>query len=127
MASKMVKIFLVDGNALFISSVRMFLDMWPAAALVGHSDKAHIALALCAEVQPDLVLVDVANTSMDFAELVRKLKEQVGVPQVALLCMDSTEEYVQQARELGALGVISKSDFVLTLHHMVRALVAEVN
>ena len=68
------------------------------------------ALACLAEFRPQLVLTDLMMPIMDGIELIRRIRaapETARIPVVAITA-DATEQAERQAREAGAIDVITK-------------------
>lgn len=66
------------------------------------------ALALAAEVQPDLILTDIRMPRMDGLELIERLKEQRLAAKVVIISGFSDFEYAKKALSLGASDYILK-------------------
>lgn len=66
------------------------------------------ALALAAEVQPDLILTDIRMPHMDGLELIERLKERRLAAKVVIISGFSDFEYAKKALSLGASDYILK-------------------
>lgn len=79
--------------------------------------------------QPDLVLVDIAMPGIDGLEVARRLKSQPSALHVVMVTIHDDASYRVAAREAGADGFISKSDFTLqvltVLHEMAERMNAD--
>jgi DNA-binding NarL/FixJ family response regulator len=120
-----IKILLVDDNHTFLSAVRNFLAQVPDVQVVAEAYDGCMALVLAAELQPDLVLMDIAMPGMSGLEAAHALKALVQPPQVVFLSMHDGASYRDAARDLGARGFVGKSEFVVDLIPLLASLVSE--
>lgn len=112
-SDKGIRVFLVDDSDAFRRSAGRYLSRQPSCELVGMASSGAEALDRVPALQPDLVLVDVAMPEMDGLEVARRLKAQPLPPHVVMLTIHDHANYRAAAREAGADGFISKSDFTL--------------
>lgn len=103
-----IRLFLVDDHPLVRDGLRARLSSLPEIEIVGEADGAAEALALIAELQPDLVLADVGMKDINGIELAATLQEQHPEVRVVMLSMYDNPEYVQQALQAGARGYVLK-------------------
>jgi response regulator NasT len=69
------------------------------------------ALRLCAEVKPDLAILDIRMPDLSGIEIARRLKAEINTPFIFLSAYNDTET-VEQAIEEGALGYLVKPVYV---------------
>jgi two-component system nitrate/nitrite response regulator NarL len=120
MPDKLIRVFLVDDSDAFRRSAGRYLSQLRSCELVGMASSGTEALARVAALQPDLVLLDIVMPGMDGFEVARRLKSQPSAPHVVMVTIHDDASYRVAAREAGADGFISKTDFtlqVLTLLH----------
>jgi NarL family two-component system response regulator LiaR len=105
----MVKLLLVDDHAVFREGIGVLLKMEDDMEVVGETSRGEEALRLAAELQPDVVLLDIAMPDMDGIEICRRLKR--SLPQVAVLMLSAldSEEEVTAALTAGASGYVVKT------------------
>jgi DNA-binding NarL/FixJ family response regulator len=102
------RVVIVDDHALVREGTREILDRAEGVEVVGEAASGEEALALAAEVDPDVALVDVAMPGMNGIETTRRLKEQCpGICVVALTVHDD-DAYVVAILEAGAAGYLLK-------------------
>lgn len=110
-----IRILLVDDNKTFLMAVRQFMDMVTGLRVVGEAHDGTQALALAAELQPDLVLLDIAMPQMCGLEVARAMQAWPQPPRIVFLSMHDHAVYREAARDLGVQGFVGKADFVAAL------------
>ncbi|MBA3057414.1 MAG: response regulator transcription factor [Gammaproteobacteria bacterium] len=120
----MIKILLVDDNPTFLAAVIKYLAMLPDAQVVAQAHDGHEALAQATQCQPDLVLLDIMMPGMNGLEVATVMQSWPQPPQIVFLSMHDTAAYRLAAQELGVLGFVSKTNFVLDLLPLIARLVA---
>jgi len=105
----MVKLLLVDDHPVFREGIGVLLEMEDDMQVVGEASWGEEALRLAAELQPDVVLLDIAMPDMDGIEICRRLKR--SRPQIAVLMLSAldNEEEVTAALTAGASGYVVKT------------------
>ena len=105
---KPTRVLLADDHTLVRAGLRKLLESMPEVTVVGEADDGLALLALAAQLQPDLVLMDIAMAGLNGLEATaRLLKAQPGV-RVLILSMHQNEEYVRQALRNGAMAYLLK-------------------
>lgn len=107
-----LRILLADDNARFASAVQRYLRNFPGAEVVGQARDGHEALALAGELTPDLMLLDIAMPGLDGLEVARQMQLWTRAPLIVFLSLNDNPAYRDEARRLGAVAFINKTDFV---------------
>ena len=110
-----LRILLVEDNPTFLMAVRQFLNRAQGMRVVGQAHNGVQALSLAAELQPDLVLLDMALPQMSGLEVARAMLAWVQPPRIVFLSMHDQSAYREAARDLGVPGFVGKADFVAAL------------
>lgn len=110
-----IRVLLVDDSAEFLQAAAHFLNSDPCIRVIGSFQAAEEALKFLPNLEPDLVLMDLAMPGMNGLEATRLLKEQEAPPVVILLTMYDLEEYRSAAPQARADGFVTKSDFGVDL------------
>lgn len=109
---------LVDDHPLVIDGIQARLEDEGSIEVVGRGGNGQEAIALCAELQPDVVLMDISMPVMNGLEATRVLSEQAPAVRVLILSMHDNREYMVQLIQAGAKGYILKD---VTAAEMVKA------
>ena len=103
-----VRVLVVDDQALFREALGTLLDARPEVEVVGEAGDGHQALEQAAALTPDVVLMDLHMPVLDGIAATRQLTvEQPGVRVLALTTFDDDED-VFAALRAGALGYLLK-------------------
>lgn len=89
--------------------LRFFLKGFDDLELVGEAASAKEAVDLCAQVQPDVVLMDMIMPGMDGAEATRIIRECSLHTQVIALTSFQEEDLIERALQAGAIGYLLKN------------------
>jgi DNA-binding NarL/FixJ family response regulator/anti-sigma regulatory factor (Ser/Thr protein kinase) len=105
--ARRIRVLVVDDNAGFRESLLSLLDAGNLA-VIGEADSGIRALDLVAELQPDVVLMDVRMPEMDGIEATRLLKERYPSLGVVALSGHEDQEIVREMLVAGASGYVLK-------------------
>jgi DNA-binding NarL/FixJ family response regulator/anti-sigma regulatory factor (Ser/Thr protein kinase) len=116
-----IRVLVVDDNAGFRESLLSLLDAGNFT-VIGEAESGIRALDLVAELQPDVVLMDVRMPEMDGIEATRLLKERYPSLGVVALSGHEDQEIVREMLVAGASGYVLKdSDGDDILHAVLKA------
>ncbi len=103
-----IRVMIVDDHALVRSGLEAFLLVQKDLKLVAQARNGQQAVALCAEAQPDVVLMDLLMPGMSGIETIGQIKQQFPRIQCIALTSYKDEELVQGALKAGAIGYLLK-------------------
>jgi DNA-binding NarL/FixJ family response regulator len=103
-----IRVVVVDDQALVRGGFSMILEAEPGIEVVGEAGDGEEALALCARVAPDVVLMDVRMPGMDGIEATRRITAHEHAPKILVLTTFDLDEYVYSALRAGASGFLLK-------------------
>jgi DNA-binding NarL/FixJ family response regulator len=103
----MIRVLVVDDQALLRGSFRMLIDTAPGLETVGEAGNGREAVELVAETQPDVVLMDVRMPEMDGIEATRQICAS-SATRVLMLTTFDLDAYVYSALRAGASGFLLK-------------------
>lgn len=121
MADKPIRVMLVDDHAVVRSGLSAFLMAYDDLELVGDAGSGEKAVALCQQLKPDVVLMDLVMPGMDGATATRRIRENCPDIQVIALTSFKEEELVKGALQAGAIGYLLKDVAADELANAIRA------
>ncbi len=111
MEAASVRVLIVDDQEPFRSAARMVVEMDDGFEVAGEAESGEEGVELAAELQPDLVLMDVYLPGIDGLEATRRITAADGAAQVLFMSTHESEEFAEAAAEAGAIAFIPKSQF----------------
>ena len=103
-----IRVLLVEDHAIVRQGVRLLLDGQPDMEVVGEADEGGKALALVAQKEPDVVLMDLAMPGINGLEATTEIKRRWPDVQVIVLTVHDNDEYFFQMITAGAAGYVLK-------------------
>ncbi|MFN2226165.1 MAG: response regulator [Anaerolineae bacterium] len=104
----LIRVLLADDHMLVRAGFRALLESLPGIQVVAEAGDGREALALIAEHQPHVVLMDIAMPGLNGLEAVGRVSEESPHVRVIILSMHANEEYVLRALRAGAAGYLLK-------------------
>lgn len=123
MANK-IRLLLVDDHSLVRAGIRSLLETQPDFEVVGETGDGAEAIRLARELEPTLVLMDLALPGMSGLEATREIKKLTPSVNVLALTMQDNEEYFFPMLNAGASGYILKEATSQELIAAIRAVYA---
>jgi DNA-binding NarL/FixJ family response regulator len=120
----MIRVLIVDGQAEVRRGLRMRLEIEPDMNVVGETGSVDDALALAETLNPDAVVVDVAERGPRGANIIQKLHEVSPAAAIVVLTLHSDEATRAWARAAGAGAFLEKRGGVADLLQALRQLAA---
>ncbi len=117
----MIRILLVDDHAVVRQGFRMILGAQPDMEIVGEAGNGREAISQAAELQPDVVVMDVAMPELNGIEATRRIAESSPRARVLALSMHKDSVYVREILRAGAKGYLLKESIDVDLLTAVRA------
>ncbi len=105
----MIRILVVDDQNLILVGIKALLEKAAEIEIVESAQDGEIALEKIAEVNPDVVLLDIDLPGIDGLTVASQISSKF--PQVKVIMLSSHEDtsYVSQAMDAGAKGYLLKS------------------
>lgn len=116
-----IRILLVDDHDMVRRGLAVFLLTNDDLVLVGEAANGVEALEKCAELRPDVVLMDLMMPVMDGVTATRLIRERYPATQVIALTSFSEEKLVETSLQAGAIGYLFKNVSVDELAAAIRA------
>jgi DNA-binding NarL/FixJ family response regulator len=106
----MTRILLVDDHRLLRESLRSILENDAELSVIGEAESGREAVRLARELQPDVVVMDVAMRDMNGIEATRQICAASTSIKVVALSSHSDRRYVQAILDAGASGYVLKAN-----------------
>jgi DNA-binding NarL/FixJ family response regulator len=103
-----VRVLVVDDQQLVRDGIASLLGIQPGIEVVGTAADGQDALDRAAELEPDVVLMDVRMPGMDGVEATRELRRARPACRVVMLTTFDDDQYVTLALRAGAEGYLLK-------------------
>jgi NarL family two-component system response regulator LiaR len=120
-SSSRIRVMVVDDHTMVRRGLATILKIFDDLELVGEASSGQTAIQLCAQLQPDVVLMDMVMPGMDGATATRLIRKQSPLIQVIALTSFKEEILVQSALQAGAIGYLLKDVSADELVEAIRA------
>ena len=104
----MIRVVLVDDQALFRAGIRMLIASQPDLDVVGEAGNGQEAIEVVRSVRPDVVLMDIRMPVMDGLTATAKILTQPDPPRIVMLTTFDLDEAAARAIRQGASGFLLK-------------------
>jgi DNA-binding NarL/FixJ family response regulator len=103
-----VRVLLVDDQPLVRKALGMVITDAPDIEVVGEASSGDEAVRRCAELRPDVVVMDIRMPGMDGIEATRLITAGASPAHVVVLTTFDDDDYVYGALRAGAAGFLVK-------------------
>jgi NarL family two-component system response regulator LiaR len=116
-----IRVLIVDDHAGVRHALRSMLMAYDDLELAGEAALGAKAIPLCAQVQPDVVLMDLVTPGMSSVEAIHRIRERW--PQIRVIALTSFQEIdlTQEALRAGAVCCLLKNVSADCLAETIRA------
>lgn len=121
MADDRIRVLLVDDHSILRQGIRSLLEREPDVLVVGEAGDGEEAVAMAADLKPDVVLMDIGMPRMNGIEATRRIRTAHPDVKVLILSMHEDEEYVAPLMQAGAAGYVLKRSVASELKTALRA------
>ena len=104
-----VRVLVVEDFEPFRRFILATLASMPDLQVIGEVSDGLEAVQKSAELQPDLVLLDIGLPSLNGIEAARQIRKLDPEPKIIFLSQESSSDVVQEALSLGAQGYVVKA------------------
>lgn len=113
-------LLLIDDHPMLRNGVKQLLSMSPGLSVVGEASDGEQGVTLAAQLDPDLILLDLNMPGMNGLETLSRLREQALSGRVVVFSVSDHEDDVVSALKNGADGYLLKDmepeDLLAALH-----------
>ena len=106
--SNPIRVMLADDHDTVRRGLAVFLRSFTEFELVGEASNGQEAIDLCAELQPDVILMDMIMPEVDGIAATRHIHEHYPETQIIALTSFDDDEMVQSALDAGAISYLLK-------------------
>jgi len=117
----MTRILIADDHLIIRQGLRLILETEDDLELVGEASDGAEALKLCADLRPDVVLMDLRMPGMDGITAIEKLRQTMPEIAVVILTTFNEDELMLRGIRAGAKGFLLKDTDRGTLFDAIRA------
>ena len=108
--SEKSRVLIVDDHPLFREGMRQMIDRSPPLKVCGEAANPADAMKAVADLEPDLVLVDISLDGGDGIDLIQSLKAKYEDLPILVISMHNESLYAERALRAGALGYVMKNE-----------------
>jgi DNA-binding NarL/FixJ family response regulator len=105
----MIRVLLVDDQALFLQGLANLLTLEEDLEIVGQASNGKEAIALTQQLQPDVILMDVRMPICDGVKATDKIHKSFPLIKIMVLTTFNEDEYIWRSLQAGALGYLLKN------------------
>jgi DNA-binding NarL/FixJ family response regulator len=117
----MIRVVIADDHAVVRAGLAQLLTTFADVELVGAAANGDEAVALCAERDPDVVLMDLEMPVLDGIQATRRIRAAQPEVAVVVLTSFSDRERILSALDAGAAGYLLKDAEPDALAHAIQA------
>jgi two-component system response regulator NreC len=107
MADK-IRILLADDHTILRDGIRSIIEDEGDMVIVGEAEEGRAAVKLACQLNPDVVVMDIAMPVLNGLEATRQIKRLKPQVKILVLSMHENDEYIRQVLASGAQGYILK-------------------
>lgn len=117
----MIRVLLVDDHSLVRAGLRRVIDEAVDIVVAAEARNGQESIARFAEVNPDVVVMDISMPKMDGVEASRRLISLHPDARILILTRYHEEHYAVRTLKAGCLGYLTKGSSTRELHAAIRA------
>lgn len=118
-----ITVLIAEDHAIVREGLRDLLELSSEFSVVGEAADGRDALKLATQLQPDIVLMDVAMPILNGFEATRQIRISSPNTKILVLSAHSDEEYVEHLLSAGVSGYLIKQSSGQILQHAIREVI----
>src|ERR1700733_2192602 len=119
-----IRIVVADDHPVVRSGVKGMLENEPGFEVVGQAEDGDVAITQTIELEPDILLLDLAMPRLPGLEAMRAIMSRSPRVKIILLTGTITTQQIIEALQIGARGIILKDSVAGDLTHALRAVLS---
>jgi two-component system, NarL family, nitrate/nitrite response regulator NarL len=119
-----IRVLIADDHPIFRKGLRTLLEAEPGFAVVGEAGGGEEAVRLSQQLQPDVLLLDLAMPGVSGMDALAELSAAPTPVRIILLTAGIEKAEIVKALQLGAAGVVLKSAATDLLFKSIRSVIA---
>jgi DNA-binding NarL/FixJ family response regulator len=116
-----IRVLIADDHGVMRKGLRLQLEQHQGIEVVGEASDGRDAVKMAAELQPDLVIMDIGMPHLNGIEATAQIVKRNPAIGVIILSVHSDEEYLLRALTAGAKGYLLKESADVDLLRAVQA------
>ena len=119
-----VRILVVEDHKVVRQGLRALIEHQPGMEVIGEAGNGRMAVQLVQELNPDVVIMDIAMPDLNGIEAARQIHARAPATKVLALSMHSDKRFVVAMLKAGASGYLLKDCAFEELADAIRAVIA---
>jgi len=123
--TQQLRILVADDQPYMRRAVKSLLESHQGWVVCGEASDGLEAVSKMAELQPDVVVMDMMMPNLNGLEATRRIRQEFPSSRILILTLHDVPELVRLARIAGAKGLVLKSDsnrlLIAAVEHLGRA------
>jgi DNA-binding NarL/FixJ family response regulator len=119
-----IRVLLADDHGVVRKGLRYLLEEEPDVKVVGETTTGLDAVKLCDELEPDIVIMDIAMPLLNGIDATAQITKRHPSTKVIILSMHADESYLTRSLTSGARGYLLKDSAEEDLTRAVRAVMS---
>lgn len=103
-----IRILIADDHGVIRAGLRALLGAEPDFEIVAEAEDGQQVLQLAADIQPDIILLDISMPNLGGIEAAKRLKKILPQIHILILTVHEDDSLLQEAMQAGAAGYIVK-------------------
>lgn len=115
-----IRVMIADDHAVIRDGLKFMLEAQGDISVVGVAGNGRQAVQLVRDLQPDIVIMDIAMPELNGIDAAQQIRELEPHTQIVILSMYATKEHIFRALQAGAAGYLLKETAGMEVVNAVR-------